>query len=683
MKRILLLLFSVGFTVVSHAQVVQWASKVIDFSSELTPVQYSAKQALGKPDVLPAGGQSPNSWVPDKPRRKEFLKLGFANPTSIRQIAIAESHNPSAIFRVLAYDVSGKEYVINTLNPQSVPLKGRMLNLFLEQTPYKVAAIRIEFDGGALPDYFGIDAVAITDSGYPIIADIPKLQMLASGIVIEALDKNVNSEYNELNPLLSPDGKTLYFSRKNHPGNVGGINDKEDIWYSELDSSGHWSLAKNMGDKFNNASPNFINAIQSVTPDGRTAVMLLGNSQDPNGKMRGGISLSSNVGGTWSSPVMLKIKNDYNFNEKANYFLTNNRKTLILSVEREDSQGDRDLYVSFMQDDSVWTEPLNLGDVVNTASEESAPFLASDDKTLYFSSKGFSGYGGNDIYVSRRLDDSWTRWSDPENLGPEINSPLEDLFFNIPAASEYAYYSKGVTETNTDIFRVKLPIVKSPEPWVTVKGKIVEAGTGKSMGAKVIYERLPDGKELGIAQTNPETGEYEIRLPAGYLYGVRAEAKDKISENQNLDLRNIASDKVIEHTDFKLDPIQLDPIQVAAVEENITIVLNNVFFGFDKTELWPESFPELNRIVETMNEKPGMQIEITGHTDDTGPESYNLSLSERRAKAVVKYLTDKKIDSGRVTVQFYGESKPVDTNANMQGRRKNRRVEFKILKLNL
>jgi len=677
MNRILLsILLLVGATLVSNAQVVQWATKVIDFSSELTPVQYSAKQALGKPDVMPAGGQSPNAWTPDKPKRKEFLKLGFANPISVRQIAIAESHNPSAIFRVLIYDEAGKEHLVNTLNPQAIPLKGRMLNLFLEQTTFKVNAVKIEFDGAALPDYFGIDAVAITDSNYPIIADIPKLQLLASGIVIEALDKNVNSDYSELNPLLSPDGKTLYFSRKNHPGNMGGVNDKEDIWYSELDSSGRWQMAKNMGPKFNNEAPNFINAIQSVTPDGRTAVMLLGNKYEPNGKMLAGVSISSNVGGTWSRPIPLKIKNDYNFNEKANYFLTNNRQTLILSVEREDSQGDRDLYVSFMTKDSTWTEPLNLGDVVNSASEESAPFLAADDKTLYYSSKGFSGYGGNDVYVSRRLDDTWTRWSDPENLGPEINSPQEDLYFNIPAASEYAYYSRGVSETNLDIFRVKLPIVRSPDPWVTVKGKIVDATTGKPIGAKIIYERLPDGKELGIAQSNPETGEYEVRLPAGHNYGIRAESQGKISENQNLDLTKIQNDQVIDHKDFNMDPIQ-----VATVEENVTIVLNNVFFDIDKSVLKSESFPELNRIVSTMNEKTGMQIEIAGHTDATGPEAYNLGLSERRAKSVVKYLTEKGVDSGRISVLFYGESKPADNNASVEGRKKNRRVEFKILKL--
>jgi OmpA-OmpF porin, OOP family len=687
MKRILLSSLFFALVCTTNAQDLQWATKVISFSTELTPIQYSAQQVLGKPNVLPAGGQSPNAWVPDRPKRKEHIKVGFDHPASIRQIAIAESHNPSAIYRVLLYDEAGKEYVANTLNPRVVPVKGRMLNLFIEQTPYKVAAVKIEFDGAALPDYFGIDAIAITGSGYPVIADIPKMQLLASGIIIEALDKNVNSEYAELNPLLSPDGKTLYFSRKNHPGNMGGVNDKEDIWYSELDSTGHWEIAKNMGPQFNNPAPNFINAIQSVTPDGKSAIMLLGNKYQPNGKMLAGVSISSNIGGSWSKPVPIEIKNDYNFNEKANYFLTNNRQTLILSVEREDSRGSRDLYVSFMQKDSSWSEPLNLGVVVNSANEESAPFLAADDKTLYYSSNGFSGYGGADIFVSRRLDDTWTNWSDPENLGPEINSPQEDLFFNIPASSEYAYYSRGVSDSNTDIFRVKLPIVRSPEIWVTVKGKIIDATTGKPISAKIVYERLPDGTDLGIAQSDPNTGEYEIKLPAGNQYGVRAEAEGKISESQNLDLKNVTADKTIEHEDFDLDPTvtekqtTLEPIKVAPVEANTTINLNNIFFAFDKADLLVESFPELNRIVDLMKDKPAMQIEISGHTDDIGVASYNLGLSERRAKEVVKYLTGKGVASERIATTFFGETKPAVPNTDRNSRRKNRRVEFKILKM--
>ena len=677
MKRFLLPLILIsGFPFLSNAQVVQWATKVVEFSSELTPIQYSAKQALGKPNVLPAGGQSPNAWAPDRPKRKEFLKLGYDNPISIRQIAIAESHNPSAIYRVLAYDESGKEYVVNTLNPKSVPLKGRMLNLFMEMTPYKVAAVKIEFDGAAVPDYFSIDAVAISDSNYPIIADIPTMQLLASGIIIEALDKNVNSEFKELNPLLSPDGKTLYFSRQNHPENTGGIQDKEDIWFSELDSAGRWQLARNMGSDFNNNGPNFLNTIQSVTPDGKSAIMLLGNKYLNNGRMLAGVSISSYVGGTWSKPQALNIINDYNFAEKANYFLTDNRQTLLMSVEREDSHGDRDLYVTFMKTDSSWSEPLNLGDIANTAGEESAPFLASDDKTLYYSSDGFSGYGGNDIFVTRRLDDTWTKWSEPENLGPEINSPLEDLFFNIPASSEYAYYSRGLSETNTDIFRVKLPIVKNPEPWVTVHGKIVDKATGKPLGARLIYELLPEGKGVGIARANPETGEYEIRLPAGQLYGLRSETDGMLSESQNLDLRDVTSDQVIEGKDF-----DLEPIEVSAIAENTTIELNNLFFDFDKAILKPESGPELDRIVALMKDKPSIEIEIVGHTDNAGPDSYNLKLSERRAKAVVAYLSKKGVAKGRTKAQFFGETKPVETNETEEGREKNRRVEFKILKL--
>lgn len=669
---LLLFVLVTGYT---RGQVVQWASKVVEFSSELTPIQYSAKQALGKPNVLPAGGQSPNAWAPDKPKRKEFLKLGFANPISIRQIAIAESYNPSAIYRVLAYDEAGTEHVINSFNPMAVPLKGRMLNIFVEPTPYKVAAVRIEFDGAAITDYFSIDAVAISDSSYPIIADIPTMQLLASGILIEALDKNVNSEYDELNPLLSPDGKTLYFSRRNHPENVGGVTDKEDIWYSELDASGQWQLARNMGTKFNNAGPNFVNTIQSTTPDGKSAIMVLGNKYMPNGKMLAGVSISTRVNGEWGTPKPLNIANDYNLAQKANYFLADNRQTMLMSVERDDSFGDRDLYVSFLKQDSSWTEPLNLGDVVNTAGEESAPFLASDDKTLYFSSNGFSGYGGSDIFVSRRLDDTWTNWSDPENLGPELNSPLEDLFFNIPASSEFAYYSRGVSETNTDIFRIKLPIVKSPEPFVTVKGKIIDKATNKPLGAKIVYERLPDGKGLGISQSNPETGEYEIRLPAGQMYGLRAESSGSLSESQNLDLRDIKFDQTIERN------FDLDPIGVAKVEENATILLNNLFFDLEKATLRPESYPELNRIVNLMNERPGMQIEIAGHTDATGSDEYNLNLSKQRANSVASYLVGKGVDKSRMSVEYFGEKKPMVSNDTREGRKKNRRVEFKILKV--
>jgi OmpA-OmpF porin, OOP family len=160
------------------------------------------------------------------------------------------------------------------------------------------------------------------------------------------------------------------------------------------------------------------------------------------------------------------------------------------------------------------------------------------------------------------------------------------------------------------------------------------------------------------------------------MYGVRAEATDHISENQNLDLRNITNDQIIENKDFSLDNIQL-----SSVEENVTLVLNNIFFDFDQATLKPESFPELNRIMGLMNEKSGMEIEIAGHADATGPESYNLTLSEKRARSVVRYLAQKGISENRISVVYLGESKPIAPNTTADGRRRNRRVEFKILKI--
>ncbi|MBS1557895.1 MAG: OmpA family protein [Bacteroidetes bacterium] len=675
MKRFLLALLFLAISDFTFSQSVQWAAKVIDFSTELTSIQYSATQALGKPNVLPAGGQNPNAWTPDKPKRTEFIKLGYATPMQIQQVAIAESYNPGALFRVFVYDEAGTEHQVGTYNPQAIPVVARMLTVFFEKTSYKVNAVKLEFDGKALPDYFSIDAVAISDSKYPIIANIDKPELLVKGLVIEHLDKNVNSEYNDLNALLSPDGKTLYFSRQNHPENTGGTKDKEDIWYSELGSDGKWTLAKNAGPTLNNAYPNFVNAVTTATPDGKAVLLVLGNQYQENGKMVSGVSVSNNIGGKWTQPKTLKIKNDYNYSDRAHYFLSATQKTLLMSVDREDTHGGRDIYVSFEQPDSSWSEPLNLGGVVNTAGEEVTPFLAADDKTLYFSSNGYSGYGGSDIYVSKRLDDTWTKWSDPQNMGSEINTKLDDMFFNIPSTSEYAYFSRAVTPDNFDIYRVKQPLFKNPEPIIIVKGKLIDAKTGQPLGAKIIYERLRDGKEVGVTYSDPKTGEYEIHLPGGEKYGFRAEAKDYISENQNLDLTSYTKPGTV------TDDVKLEPIQVAAIEDNVTITLNNIFFNFDRATLKQESFPELNRIATLMTERPSMQVEIAGHADPIGSPEYNMSLSERRAKAVAHYLVNKGIVKDRISVVFFGDTKPVVLNVKtIFGNAKNRRVEFKIIK---
>ena len=206
----------------ANSQEIQWASKVIEFSSELTSVQFSANQVLGRPTALPGGGENPTAWTPAKPNREEFIKVGFDKPMPIEQIAIGESFNPSTVKAVYAYDVDDKEYLIFDMIPEAKPVIGRMLTIFIDKTPYDVSAIKVLFDGKAIQGYFSIDAIGISGSKLPMKANVNLAEDIQEGIVPERLNDSVNSPYKELRPLISPDGKELFFSRRNHPDNVGG-----------------------------------------------------------------------------------------------------------------------------------------------------------------------------------------------------------------------------------------------------------------------------------------------------------------------------------------------------------------------------------------------------------------------------------------------------------------------------
>ncbi|MCF6360527.1 MAG: OmpA family protein [Cyclobacteriaceae bacterium] len=668
LKSLLTILGVIAFSSIGYSQDIQWASKVIEFSSELTPVQYSAEQALGKPNVLPAAGESPSAWTPDRPNSLEFIKVGFATPIKIRQIVIAESYSPTTVTNVFAYDEAGTEYLINSFTASDIPLKGRLFSIIMSETSYKVTAVKIEFNGLKVPEYYSIDAIGISNSAKPTNVEVEIMANLNTNLLAERLSNNVNSPYTEFKPLLSPNGRTLYFSRKNHPDNIGGVTDGEDIWYSEMDSAGEWKEAVNIGRPLNNEKPNYI---CSVTPDGNSVVLLLGNqyNEKKQDRMTAGVSISTKEGDEWTPPFNLIIENDYNYNEKSNYFLANNRQVLLLSVERDDSYGARDLYVSFFKEDSTWSEPKNLGKQINTAGDDASPFLAADDKTLYYSTNGLGGYGGQDIYVSKRLDDTWTNWSQAQNLGPDINSPKEDLFFNIPLTGNYAYYTQEVGEDNADIFKVELPLKVMPSDVIVIRGTLLDKETGEPIEAKIYYEKLPEGTTVGITKSHKGTGKYEIVLPKGYKYGYRAEVDGYLPINENIDLTG---------DEFSGDELSANlymvPVTVAAV-----ITLNNIFFDFDQAILKSGSYPELDRLIKYLSENKGIKIQIRGYTDSTGPESYNLGLSKRRAKAVVTYLTNGSIAEDRVDVKWFGEAQPIESNATKEGRRANRRVEFEIL----
>ncbi len=659
-----------------------WATEILDVSSEFEPLEYSALQALHKPNVLPRGGQNPNAWRPKREDKEEFIVVSFPEPIQAQQIAIAESEHPGAVVRVTAYDTQYNDYILFELTPRALPIETRLLNLFFEETPYKIQAIKVDLNCEAVPGYNSIDAIGISDSNIPINVLIDLAKGVSKKVDAEKLSENVNSDYVEHSPIISPDGKRLYFSRKYHPDNAGGVNDPEDIWVSEWDEeNSRWKPARNIGPPLNTDGPNFISSITSI--DGKD-LLILGNRYGKKGRMYSGISMAYNEGGTFTSPVAVEVENEYNYSTKADFFLSADGEALIQAVERDDSYGNRDLYVSFKNGD-VWSEPKNLGTDINTASEEAGPFLAKDGKSLYFSSSGYSGYGGLDIYVSRRLDNTWTKWSIPDNLGTGINTDNDDQYFSIPSSGQQLYFTRGNVDEDTDIFTFKVndffidpedPIISSVDHLVeeekpiliTVSGKIIDSKTGEPIGGvPVKIERLPDGVPIGEV-TAKEDGSYSFVLRPGARFGISAELDGFISINENIDL-NDTEESVTMDMDLKLSPIEVGQ----------PIVINNIFFAVNKAELTTASYSELERILEYLTSGRIEKIEVSGHSSSDGDYNYNVALSKRRANSVYQFFISNGIDKSRVESVGYGPDQPIASNSTLEGRQKNRRVEFKVL----
>lgn len=482
----------------------------------------------------------------------------------------------------------------------------------------------------------------------------------------ENLGSNVNSQYGEVGPVITQDGKTLYIDRKGNPENIPG-SENDDIWITH-NQNGSWGKAKNIGPPLNNSSHNFV---LSISPDENT--MLVGNlySQDGGPLNAKGVSITHRTATGWSIPKKLEIEDYYSDGIQVSYNLTADRKTLILSVQRKDSYGEHDLYVSFLRKDDTWSKPVNMGRTLNTLGDESTPYLAADNVTLYFSTSGRPGYGDNDIFVSKRLDNTWTNWSEPLNLGPEINTSGWDAYYSTPANGEYAYIvSSHQSLGHEDIFRIKLVDEVKPEPVVIIYGKVLDKETGKPLEATITYYDLNTGQEVGIARTNPADGSYKIILPYGHAYGFHADKTGYYSERSSIDLTQVKTYTEIERN------LLLTPMKVGS-----KIALNNVWFVQSKPVLLSTSYGELNRLVQILKDNPTIKIEISGHTDNVGDPKQNQKLSEDRVKAIKKYLIDNGISASRLSGKGYGSSKPIASNDREETRRLNRRVEFTIVSM--
>jgi outer membrane protein OmpA-like peptidoglycan-associated protein len=609
---------------------------------------------------------TPSAWqsmTPDSPDG-EYLLVGFDTTMAIKQVAIFENSGAGSIISVDGLDQNNKIYPLRTFAPGYALSSSQVTYIRLpSKTSFKLKGIKISFNSLRVKGYSQIDAIGISDSDEPIENSL-KLNSDANAFQArENLGNAINSKFNEICPVVSPDGQKLYFTRWKHPDNLGA-NKNQDIWVSNWQPDRTWSKATLYPAPINNDENN---AVCGITPNGKT--LLLNNVYGKDGTMEKGVSFSFLLRtGEWSFPKALKILNFKNKSEFSEYTLAPNGKVLVMTTETKDTYGGKDIYVSFLNADDSWSEPKNVGPVVNTGEAESTPFIAPDGVTMYFSSSGHVGYGNNDIFLSRRLDDTWQNWSVPENLGPIVNTPQWDGYFSVSAKGDYAYFSSTENSIGAeDIYRIKIPEKARPLTLIQLTGQVINQKTKEPMAARLLIKSKFNPSDTLSIDYDPYVGDYSFMWPAKKAFTVQIKKAGYFSK--------------VEHFDFTSEKNFLQVNRnffLQTVEKNKAYALANISFDQGKADLKPGFEAELEKVIAILSDNDQYTLLLEGHTDNQGDWNDNLKLSLERVENVKAYLVSKGVDARRIETKGWGGSRPLANNLVEEMRKNNRRVEFTI-----
>lgn len=470
---------------------------------------------------------------------------------------------------------------------------------------------------------------------------------------------SINTPDDEYWPSLTADGMTLMFTRQrvNHSNSSKG---QEDFYISHLVNN-EWSRALNAGRPLNTDQNE---GAQSISSDG--TYMYFTACERPDGFGRCDIYYSHFDGTRWSAGVNVgsPINTSYWESQPS---ISANGKMLFFASNRPGGMGGMDIWYSVLGSNGLWGEPRNPGSIINTSGDEMSPFIHFDGRTLYFSSNGRTGMGGHDIYFSRMKDD--TTWTEPENLGYPINTNADELGLIIDATGQKAYYSTIKDQKNgKNIFYFNLYESVRPDPVSYFRGRVYDIETMKLLKSEYELINLETGEVTSSGTTDME-GSFLVCLPAGFNYGLNVNRTGYLFYSDNFMLEGIHS-----ASEPYIKKILLHPIRVGE-----TMQLTNVFYEFDSWELKKESVSELDRLYRLLKDNPVYIVEVAGHTDSIGSVTYNLTLSEKRAKSVVTYLNGKGIGAERLRYKGYGATSPIGNNVTDEGRRLNRRTEVRVV----
>lgn len=475
---------------------------------------------------------------------------------------------------------------------------------------------------------------------------------------IQMLPDHANSFALQYFPVLSVDQQKIYFTRREGIS----VQHDEDIYFSEKQSDGSWSVPQSISENINSV---YNEGAASLSADGRTLVFTSCDGRRGYGSCD--IYVSYKEGNNWSEPEnMGNMINSAAW--EAQPSLSADGRTIYFVSNRQGGYGRKDIWSSSKNKKGKWETAVNLGKKINTNKDEISPFIHANGESIYYSSNGMIGLGGLDIYMSEKAD---SVWSDPINLGYPLNDAHDQLSLYISSGGKKGYYT--IEKKDRGAFESKLYSFDLPDSFQVsnkssyLKGTVTDAETGAPLSAEIKLYKLDDEKYYSELTSDKKNGEYTVVLSESNQYGLYISAAGYLFQDFSFSFEDVDA------FDSNLLDIKLEPVKVGAIT-----VLGNIFFDFNEYTLQRSSMSELKEVYDFLRQNPNVKVEISGHTDNVGSEQYNLELSTKRAKSVYDFLLFKRIRPEQISYVGYGQSRPVVPNDNLENQSMNRRIEFKI-----
>lgn len=474
----------------------------------------------------------------------------------------------------------------------------------------------------------------------------------------QPLSDTVNAFPMQYFPVVTVDQQAIIFTRR-----LGTTMDyDEDLVISRKDENGRWgrpmSLSPNINSEWNEGTC-------TISADGRTLIFTSCYGRRGYGSCD--LYISKKTGDEWSVPVNLGPHVNSSAWE-SQPSLSSDGRTLYYISNRGGGIGGRDIWITHLNERNEWTRPVNAGKTINTPGDEVSPFIHPNNVTLYFASNGLTGFGGFDIYYSER--DSM-QWGTPKNIGFPINTSEDQVSLFITSDGKKGYYSHEVSNRPGQkgrLYEFNVPQsaqVKYKTSYVS--GRVLDATTKEPLKADIELFDLKSGTREGFVSSDSLSGSYLIVLREGSEYALYVNKENYLFESLSF----------FYESEENMKPVEID-VYLEPIRSGASSVLNNVFFDVDSYSLKEKSKTELSKVIKFLQKNTSSKIEISGHTDNTGSETYNLDLSLKRAKAVYDYLVQQGIERSRLSYQGYGQKRPAYPNDTDLNRKLNRRIEIKI-----